>query len=123
MAVHRGRHKATCPVRALAAWLDARGSWAGPLFCPVNLTGELERVALASAAMATIVKGAARRAGLDASKYGAHSLRAGLATAAAAAGAGELAIAARTRHASLEMVRRYIRHGTLFAVDPLAGVL
>jgi integrase len=123
VAVHKGRRKATCPVRALAAWLVERGSWPGALFCAVSTAGAIERRHLDGSAIAEIVQGAAKRAGLDASRYGAHSLRAGLATAAAAAGAGELAIAARTRHTSLEMVRRYIRHGTLFAVDPLAGVL
>jgi hypothetical protein len=29
----------------------------------------------------------------------------------------------RTGHKSVEMVGRYVRHGSLFAVDPLAGVL
>ncbi len=51
--------------------------------------------------------------GLDPKDYGGHSLRAGLATAAAA-GKGECAIMAQTGHKSVERVRRYIRDGEIF---------
>ena len=43
-----------------------------------------------------------------------HSLRAGLATSAAAAGASERAIMHQTGHRSLPMLRRYIRDGEVF---------
>ncbi len=43
-----------------------------------------------------------------------HSLRAGLATSAAAAGASERVIMAQTGHRSADMVRRYIRDGNLW---------
>lgn len=123
LGIPRGRRPALCPVRVLAAWLAARGNWAGPLFYPIDQRGAIERRRLRAAAVADVVKSAARRAGLDPAIYAGHSLRAGCATAAAEAGAGELAIAARTRHRSLEMLRRYVRSGSLFAVDPLAGCL
>ncbi|RKV10587.1 integrase, partial [Helicobacter pylori] len=42
-------------------------------------------------------------------------LRAGFATSAARAGVGELAIARQTRHASLTVLRRYVRDGELFS--------
>lgn len=121
--VHHGRRRSTCPVRALEDWIVERAIWPGPLFCLVSSAGSVQRRRLSGSAIAAVVQSAAKRAGLDPSKYGGHSLRSGLATAAAAAGAPELAIAARTGHASLEMLRRYVRHGSLFAVDPLAGVL
>jgi integrase len=43
-----------------------------------------------------------------------HSLRAGHATSAAIAGASERSIMAQTGHRSVQMVRRYIRDGSLF---------
>jgi integrase len=70
-----------------------------------------------------LVQAAAKRAGLDWRRYGAHSLRAGCATAAAAAGASDIAIMTRTGHASAAMLRRYVRPSRLFAIDPLRGVL
>lgn len=121
--VHRGRRASTCPVRAFEAWMRERGSWPGPLFCRLGYGGAVTRRPLAAAAIAAIVQRAAGAAGLDPAKYGGHSLRAGCATAAAELGAAEGAIMARTGHRSAAMVRRYIRHGTLFAVDPLAGAL
>ena len=41
-------------------------------------------------------------------------MRAGFATSAARAGVGEIAIARQTRHASLSVLRRYVREGRLF---------
>jgi len=52
------------------------------------------------------------RAGLDAGKYAGHSLRAG--HGAAIAGASERSIMNQTGHRSVQMVRRYIRDGSLF---------
>lgn len=54
------------------------------------------------------------RADLDAAKYAGHSLRAGHATSAAIAGASERSIMEQTGHRSVQMVRRYIRDGSLF---------
>lgn len=123
LGVHRGKRAATCPVRALEGWLVERGRWPGPLFCRVGYGGRIEHRGIRPRAIAAIVQAAARLAGLDASKYAGHSLRAGCATEAAARGAAESAIMERTGHRSTAMVRRYIRHGTVFARDPLAGAL
>ena len=70
--------------------------------------------------MGLVVKRAAEAAGLDAKQYAGHSLRAGLATQAYLNGAGEFAIMRQTGHRSLEMVRRYIRDGSLFRENPAA---
>ncbi|NAE18310.1 integrase, partial [Enterococcus hirae] len=51
-----------------------------------------------------------------------HSLRAGFATSAAAAGKSERAIMRQTGHTSLPMVRRYIREGSLFRDNPTDGL-
>jgi integrase len=61
-------------------------------------------------------------AGLDPSVFAGHSLRAGLATSAAAVGASERAIAEQTGHTSMLVLRRYIRHGSLFT-DNAAGAV
>jgi integrase len=57
---------------------------------------------------------ATSRAGLDAANYSGHSLRAGHATSAAIAGTSERSIINQTGHRSVQMVRRYIRDGSLF---------
>ena len=60
--------------------------------------------------------------GLDPARYAGHSLRAGLATSEAAAGASERVIMSQTGHRSADMVRRYIREGSLFQSNP-AGMV
>ncbi len=92
-----GRHALTCPVSAVRAYMDMSHFTEGPLFRPVNRHGQV----------------AALAAGLDPEKYAGHSLRAGLATAAAG-GAQERDIMRQTGHRSVQMLRRYIRDGELF---------
>ena len=121
--VNRGAHPETCPVRAVEAWVVERGRWPGALFCAFKPGGAVVHRRLCAKWIWATVKRAAKGAGLDASRYGAHSLRAGLATVASANGAPELAIMARTGHKGLAMLGRYIRHANLFKVDPLRGVL
>jgi site-specific recombinase XerD len=109
-----GAHPETCPVRAVRAWLAAADIEQGALFRPVNRHDQLQPGRLTDQSVALIVKRAALRAGLDASRYAGHSLRSGLATSAADGGAPERAIARQTGHRSLEVLRGYIRAGTLF---------
>jgi len=108
-----GRKSAHCPVRALETWRDAAGSDCGPVFRPVDRHGNLGQARLSDKAVARIVK---RRlpADYDSAQYAGHSLRAGLATAAALGGASERSIMNQTGHRSLATVRRYIREGSLF---------
>jgi integrase len=109
----RGAHAATCPVRALRAWLDASAITDGAIFCTVDRHGNVgERLAGADAAR--IVKRTAARAGLDAATFSGHSLRAGLATQAARSGKSDRAIMAQGRWKSRTMVDRYVRDGALF---------
>jgi integrase len=65
-------------------------------------------------AVALIVQKRARMAGLDPAGFSAHSLRAGLATSAAAAGLEERNIQRQTRHRSTTVLRGYIREGAVF---------
>jgi len=115
-----GSKPSTCPVRALRAWLEAAGIVEGPVFRSVDRHGKLGAVALSDRAVAIIVKRAAELAGLDPEAFAGHSLRAGLATSAAAAGASEHSIMSQTGHRSVQMVRRYIRDASLFR-DNAAG--
>ena len=114
VGIPRGQHPATCPVRAVQAWIGAAGLTDGPLFRPVDRHGTIADRRLSDKAVALVVKRAAAAAGLDPSVLAGHSLRAGLATSAAAAGASERAIADQTGHRSTAVLRRYIRHGSLF---------
>lgn len=117
-----GSHRETCPVRSLQAWLEASGITEGPLFRSINRHGQMQLGALSDKAVALIVKRWAEAAGLDPAQYGGHSLRAGLATAAAQAGVAERVIMAQTGHKSADMVRRYIREGSLFRENAAAEI-
>jgi integrase len=117
-----GSRPITCPVRALSSWLEAGGIAAGPLFRPLNRHSQILPGRLSDRAVARVVQRAALAAGLDPAEFAGHSLRAGLATSAAAAGVSERAIMAQTGHKSLPMVRRYIRAGSLFNDNAAAGV-
>jgi integrase len=120
-------------VRAVRAWIEAAGLAGGALFREIGTSGQLvaaytdaagrqrgER--LSDKSIANIVKASAKAAGLDPARYAGHSLRAGLATSAAAAGASERSIMAQTGHRSVNMVRRYIRSGELFRENAAATV-
>jgi len=109
-----GANPETCPVRVLQAWTEQAAITAGPLFRSINRHGQLKLGRLSGIDVARVVKKLAERAGLDAAKYAGHSLRAGHATSAAIAGASERSIMNQTGHRSVQMVRRYIRDGSLF---------
>ena len=128
-----GSTPATCPVRSVKAWIDAASLASGAVFREIGTGGAVvaaytdaagnrrgER--LSDKSIAAVVKAAARAAGLDPARYAGHSLRAGLATSAAAAGASERAIMNQTGHRSVAMVRRYIRSGELFRENAAATV-
>jgi integrase len=59
---------------------------------------------------------------LDPAEVAGHSLRAGLATWAAAAGVPERFIAEQTGHKGTAMLRRYIREGSLFRENAASAV-
>ena len=109
-----GKNKHTCPVRSLKAWLTEAGITAGPVFRGIDRHGNVQPRRLTPQSVALVVKRAAAASGLDESLFGGHSLRAGLATSAAAAGVEERLIANQTRHKSMTVLRRYIRDGSLF---------
>lgn len=95
-------------VGAIEGWLRKRGRAPGPLFD------------ISSRWVWVVVKAAAKAAGLDAKRYGSHSLRAGMITALDQAGISLPAIMARSGHRSYDVVSRYVRRRNAFTTDPLA---
>lgn len=109
VAVARGRHPATDPVAAVAAWRKVRGHQPGPLFTRFYRS-RISLQALAGESVSRILRQRARHAGLDADRITAHSVRAGHATTAALGGVPLARIAAQTRHKDLTvLVNRYMR--------------
>jgi integrase len=116
IAVPRGTSPATCPVRALEAWLDAAGRKDGPLLRSIDRHGNLGG-RLGAQYVAHTVKRAARRAGLDVARLSAHSLRAGAATTASKRGESADQIKRLGRWKS-DTYQRYIRHESCHANAP-----
>jgi site-specific recombinase XerD len=112
---------ATCPVAAYEQWLTRAGLASGRAFRAVDRHGHLGP-ALSTRAVAQIVQRRAAAAGLDASAFSGHSLRAGFATSAALHGIEERVIMRQTRHRSSAVLRRYIRDGDLFQRNLAAEV-
>ena len=117
-----GSSERTCPVRSVQAWLEAARISEGPVFRSLDRFQRVQGARLSDKAVALIIKRRAKAVGLDPARYAGHSLRAGLATSAAAAGASERVIMSQTGHRSADMVRRYIRDGSLFTSNP-AGMV
>jgi len=123
VAIPFGENPTTCPVKALRAWLEAAGIRSGPVFRKVDRHGRVGGKRLSPQSVALIVKRATRLAGYDPGNFAGHSLRSGLATAAAAAGKSERVIMKQTRHRSVTQVRKYIREGEAFTENAVEGLL
>jgi len=112
-----------CPVKHLADWLDHAKIEAGPIFRGINRHGHVADQRLSGEAVSIIVKERAEAAGFDPNAYSGHSLRAGLATSAVIAGVSTLSIRRTTRHASDQMLARYVRVGDMFTDNAAGAVL
>ncbi|WP_188262704.1 site-specific integrase [Azospirillum tabaci] len=117
IAIRRGRHPETDPVAAVQAWIAAAGLVAGPLFRGVRNNGVVEDGRLSDRTVALVVKRAVARVGLKPERFAGHSLRRGLATAAAEHGAPERVIMRQTGDRSERVMRGYIEEGQLFQDD------
>ncbi|QCG92900.1 hypothetical protein E6C67_02810 (plasmid) [Azospirillum sp. TSA2s] len=104
------REAAVCPRAALLRWLELRGDDPGPLYVQATRIGDLRDGLhrLSDRAVARIVQSALTRAGRDATGYAGHSLRRGLATAAAQKQHTLAAIMKQTRHKSADMALSYV---------------
>lgn len=119
-----GVHRATCPVRAWRAWLDASGITAGPAFRSIDRHGRLGEDPLCAHSIALIVKRAAIAGELAngasqadakaaAKKFAGHSLRRGLATSAARNKAPGHLIQKQLRHRKYDTTAGYIEEAQL----------
>ncbi len=122
LGIPPGAEEATCPVRALAEWRTAAGLTSGPLFRSVDRHGRVLGQRLSGEGVAMVVKRYVEKLGCDPAQFAGHSLRSGLATAAAAAGKSERAIMNQTGHRSVATLRRYIRDGNLFRENAAGGI-
>jgi integrase len=111
-----------CPVIALSEWSELAGIFDGPVFRPVDRHGCMADSQLSGEAVSLVIKERVAAVGFDANYYSGHSLRAGLATSAAAAGASSWKIRAQTGHASDATLARYIRDADMF-IDNVSGSL
>jgi len=109
VGVAHGLHTGTDPVAALAAWTRLRGTTPGPLF--TSMRGRrVTLTPISGDAVVKVLKTRAAAAGLATERITGHSLRAGHATTAAAAGASLDRIAAQTRHRRLStLLEHYLR--------------
>ena len=100
-------NKIFCPVTSLKKWIDYLDIKSGKIFD------------ISDKSVGLIIKKYASLSGLDANKYGGHSLRSGFATSTAESGAEERNIMAMTGHKTTQMVRRYIQEANLFKNNAL----
>ncbi|GJE57757.1 site-specific integrase [Methylobacterium thuringiense] len=145
IAIPHGRY--IRPVALVREWLDAAGIKDGPVFRPISRSGNMRKLAqvapvsdgavgstdvggfepseprLTTRAVADIMKLYCTAAGLDASTFGAHSLRAGYITTAAERGADLARIMDQSRHRDPRTVLGYIRRANAFKDHSGSGFL
>jgi integrase len=110
-------------LKALRAWLDAAGIAEGPVFRPVRKGGQVRDRRLTAKSVCDLVKAYAGKLGLDASTFGAHSLRSGFLTSAARRGASVFKMRDVSRHKSMDVLQTYVRDADLFRDHAGAGLL
>jgi integrase len=104
IAIARG--VTACPVKAVKAWLLAAGITEGPLFRPIGKGGRLKPTRLKAEVVCDVVQAYAERLGLNATDFGAHSLRAGFLTSAARRGASVFKMRDVSRqHRSMDVLK------------------
>jgi len=117
-----GEHPETCPVAALRTWIERGGISSGPLFRSISRSGQVGEEAIHPQTVTDIVKRLAHASGLDPAAFASHSLRSGLVTSAAAAGADVGDIAAHTGHRSLSAIWHLIQKSQIFLNNPAKRV-
>lgn len=112
------------PVALVREWLDGAKIEEGPVFRPVSRSGRVRGVErLTDRTIAKLVKQYADAAGLDASTFGANSLRAGYITTAAERGADLARIMDQSGHRDPRTVVGYIRRANAFKDHSGSGFL
>ena len=122
-----------CAVAALEEWLHLAGINEGPIFRSVDKGGSVRPRRLTDRSVPDIVKRSVKRAAIatglsdeEAERmsrhFAGHSLRAGFATSAAAAGVTGETMASHVGWTSGQMASRYVRNAGLFKSNPLHAV-
>lgn len=112
-----------CPVNALEAWLMLSHIQAGAVFRRLSSNEKIGTTPLTPLSVNHILKQRAKQAGLrDIDSLSSHSLRRGLATSAAKAGAPLQAIMRAGRWKQTDTVMEYIEEGERL-VDSAAGLV
>lgn len=131
------------PVALVRDWLNSAGITEGPVFRPVSRSGRVRKLVqlepvsggevspqpetkpprLTTQAVADIMKRYVAAAGLDASTFGVHSLRAGYVTSAAERGADLSRIMDQSGHRDPRTVLGYIRRANAFKDHSGSGFL
>ena len=112
-----------CPVQAVSDWLTVAEIESGPVFRRMFRGDKVGQPRLSSQSVALVVKELAFRAGLNANDYAGHSLRSGFLTSAARNRATVFKMADQSRHASLDVLREYVRDNDVFSDHAGAGML
>ncbi|WP_065847652.1 site-specific integrase [Sphingobium sp. Ndbn-10] len=107
------------PVERLKAWLEVRGSTAGPLFYRIEPQGRLTDKPMSDRSIARLIQKYAGRTDLDPETVAGHSLRAGFLTEASRSGATIAKMQEVSRHKKVEVLLGYVRSAELF--DDHAG--
>lgn len=110
-----------CAVEAWTRWRRSASLTTGPAFRAVDRHGRISRERLSVKAITRIVRRAADRAALDATRYRGSSLRRGTVVAATEHGASDAGIMAHTRHRSRRLVRRYMAGSSAPGATPPAA--
>ena len=126
VAVHAKSSSPFCPVEALRSWMQKTEITQGPVFRTlkgrrslVDQPGRSELGGrLRGRSIARMIQRRIAQSGLNASKYGGHSLRSGLAVSAKMGGASETEILRVTRHRTLKGALPYFEVGDRWSSDP-----
>ncbi len=129
--VHEGQfcalpygNKQLCPVKAMQEWLTKSGIQSGPVFRRIALVDQLGHTALTPLSVNHILKLRAMEAGVtDTALFSSHSLRRGLATSAANAGAPLQSIMRAGRWKQTNTVMEYIEASERFTDNAASMVL
>ena len=125
IGIPRGKVEATCPLRALQAWLVAAAIDCGPVFRAVTRHGTPRAAALSGEAVRLILLKRARLARVKGTRLepiSPHGLRAGFVTAAYRNNVPDEEIMGHSRHRSLTVMRSYVRRSKLSHASPAGKV-
>ena len=121
IGIMSGADEATCPVRALRAWLKLAEIADGPVFRRVTHAGTVGSRRLHPDAVRQILRRRAAAAGVNGTlmePITPHGMRAGFVTTAYKNGVPDEEIMGHTRHRSLTTMRGYVRRAKLGKASP-----